>query len=397
MTITDWWQGQMFQFVHLRNLVYNTCWEDPRLDRLALELTPQDRVLVITSAGCNALDYALQEPAQIHAVDMNPSQNALLELKLAGIRSLQYDDFFQMFGRGRIANVNALYGDKLRTHLSPNSQTYWDQHIGFFSGEKRRSFYFRGSSGWFAWMINAYIDRVVRVRDGVDAILNADSISEQYAIYEARLRPIFWTKFLRWMIGRDTTLSLVGVPRPQREQVERFYSGGIAKFVEDSIETVFSRLSLRDNYFWRVYLTGEYSPDCCPEYLREENFVRLQNGLVDRISTHTASVTQFLNEQKQPISRFVLLDHMDWLSTSSQNLLAEEWQAVVDHAAADARIIWRSGGLQTDFVDRVRVRRNGQECEVSELLHYQRGLAERLHAYDRVHTYGSFHIAHMAT
>ena len=51
--------SRVFQMVHMRNLVYNTCWEDPRLDRVALELGPDENVLVITSAGCNALDYAL--------------------------------------------------------------------------------------------------------------------------------------------------------------------------------------------------------------------------------------------------------------------------------------------------------------------------------------------------
>ena len=49
---------RLFGLVHGRNLVYNTCWEDPRLDRIALAIRPQDRILVITSAGCNALDYA---------------------------------------------------------------------------------------------------------------------------------------------------------------------------------------------------------------------------------------------------------------------------------------------------------------------------------------------------
>ncbi len=397
MKLNDWWQGRVFQFVHQHNLVYNTCWEDPRLDRMALELSPTDRVLVITSAGCNALDYVLQEPEHVFAVDLNPAQNSLLELKLAAIRGLEYDDFFAMFGRGRVANARELYADKLRPSMSPGASEYWDRHIDFFSGERRRSFYFRGSSGWFAWLVNRYIDRVARARDSIEAILHAGSIAEQQSIYESRLRPIFWTRFIRWILSRDTTLSLVGVPRPQREQVERHYSGGIAQFVEDSIETVFTRLSLQDNYFWRVYLTGEYSPDCCPEYLRVENFERLRGGLVDRISTHTASVTQFLTEQSPAISRFVLLDHMDWLSTSRQPLLAQEWQAIVDHATPDARLLWRSGGLQTDFVDRTRVQHNGREREVAELLHYQRGLADRLHAHDRVHTYGSFHIAHMAT
>ena len=50
---------RLFDLVHRRNLVYNQCWEDPAVDGAALALTPADRVLVITSAGCNALDYAL--------------------------------------------------------------------------------------------------------------------------------------------------------------------------------------------------------------------------------------------------------------------------------------------------------------------------------------------------
>ena len=90
MSFVDWANSRMFNLVHRNNLVYNTCWEDPRLDRVALDLGPDDDVLVITSAGCNALDYALTEPRHVYAVDMNPRQNALLELKIAGIRPLDF-------------------------------------------------------------------------------------------------------------------------------------------------------------------------------------------------------------------------------------------------------------------------------------------------------------------
>src|ERR1700732_4808012 len=61
-TVSERMSGAWFRFVHLRSLVYNACEEDPRLDREALDLGPFDRVLVITSAGCNALDYALEGP-----------------------------------------------------------------------------------------------------------------------------------------------------------------------------------------------------------------------------------------------------------------------------------------------------------------------------------------------
>jgi S-adenosylmethionine-diacylglycerol 3-amino-3-carboxypropyl transferase len=127
MSISDWAGGQVFKMVHGHNLVYNTCWEDPRLDHQAMNLTVDDTVLVITSAGCNALDYALAGPKQVLAIDMNPRQNALLELKLAGIRKLEFEDFFAMFGDGRLRGARKIYEDKLRPALRAWTRRYWDR------------------------------------------------------------------------------------------------------------------------------------------------------------------------------------------------------------------------------------------------------------------------------
>jgi S-adenosylmethionine-diacylglycerol 3-amino-3-carboxypropyl transferase len=395
MKIGDWISGRIFHFVHGNNLVYNTCWEDPRLDRTALQLTRDDNVMVITSAGCNALDYVLDEPNRVHAVDMNPRQNALLELKLSGIRHLDYDSFFQFFGCGHFPDARSVYKSHLRADLSEWSQKYWDRWIKFFDNH-HRPFYFRGTSGIFARILNTYIDRVVHLRPVVENLLSADSVEEQREIYNQEVREQFWTRPLRFAMGRDTTLSLVGVPRPQRYQVERNYEGGIVQFIQDCLDSVFACLPLADNYFWRVYMTGHYTPACCPEYLKAENFRRLKSGLVDRIDVHTNSVQGFLDQHDGNISRFVLLDHMDWLSTYRFAWLEAEWQSILNRATPDARILWRSGGLRTDFVDRVQVLKNGQKCQMSELLTYDRDLAARLHAEDRVHTYGSFYIADLA-
>ena len=66
MGVGDWFSGLCFNVVHRNNLVYNTCWEDPAVDRQAFNLTPEEVLLVITSAGCNVLDYALLAPKRIH-------------------------------------------------------------------------------------------------------------------------------------------------------------------------------------------------------------------------------------------------------------------------------------------------------------------------------------------
>ncbi len=395
MSLVDWVSGRVFNLVHRHNLVYNTCWEDPRLDRVALNLRPDDIVLVITSAGCNAVDYALTEPRRIHAVDMNPRQNALLELKLAGIRNLDFDTFFTMFGKGRLVGIHRFYEEKLRGSLTEWSQKYWDRKIKFFDN-RRRTFYFRGTSGAFARMLNVYVDKVVRVRPWVNAILEAETVEDQRRIYEEHLRDRFWTRSVRFAMNRDTTLSMVGVPRAQRSQVEKHYDGRISRFVQDCVEAVLTELPIADNYFWRVYMTGNYTRECCPEYLKQDNFDRLKAGLADRISVHTDSVQGFLEKNNVPISRFVLLDHMDWLSDKYFPLLEAEWQAIVNRATADARVIWRSGGLQTDYLDRVRVEVDGHLRRLNELLTYDRELADSLHKKCRVHTYGSFYIADLA-
>ncbi|MDP6442258.1 MAG: BtaA family protein [Pirellulaceae bacterium] len=393
--ITDWFSRRVFNIVHGNNLVYNTCWEDPRLDRVALDLGPDDNLLVITSAGCNALDYALTGINHVYAVDMNPRQNALLELKVAGIRNLEFDDFFGMFGDGRFPGVRDLYEEKLRDNLTPWSRRFWDRRIRFFDN-RRKQFYFRGTSGAFARMVLLYTRRVAKLAPQVDALLSADSLDEQRDIYLNEVRERLWSRTMRFAMGRDTTLSMVGVPKAQRRQVETQYDGGIVKFVQDCVDAVFGELSLVDNYFWRVYMTGSYTRECCPEYLKEENFRRLKDGLVDRLSVHTNSVQGFLENHDGEISRYVLLDHMDWLSDRFFPLLESEWQAITDRRADRTRIIWRSGGLRTDFIDRVQVRVKGKSTHIRDMLSYHKELSDELHVKDRVHTYGSFYIADYA-
>ena len=86
---------------------------------------------------------------------------------------------------------------------------------------------------------------------------------------------------------------------------------------------------------------------------------------------------------------------MDWLSDQFFPLLESEWQAIVDRAAPGARLIWRSGGLRTDFIDEVQINRNGEIQKISPMLSYNSQLASELHEKDRVHTYGSFYIAEL--
>jgi len=234
---------------------------------------------------------------------------------------------------------------------------------------------------------------LARLRKPIEDLLQARSVAEQRDIYETRMRDRLWSGWIRWFLARHATLSLIGVPWPQRNEITTQYPGGVAQFIRDSVEAVVTRLPFWENYFWRVYLQGYYTPACCPEYLKPENFARLRNGLLDRLKIHTASVTDFLQRTEAGISKFVLLDHMDWMSWYYPQALVDEWNAILASARPGARAIFRSAGMQVRYLDHLRVRYRGKEKVLGGLLRYHPARAAELHARDRVHTYGSFHIA----
>ena len=82
----------------------------------------------------------------------------------------------------------------------------------------------------------------------------------------------------------------------------------------------------------------------------------------------------------------MLLDHMDWLSEHRMSALAEEWQMIASRAADHSRVIWRSGGFRTDYLNEISVNYRGSVVRVPEMLTMEPEKAAQLHELDRVGT-----------
>ena len=375
-------QDSLFRNFHQHNLIYNTCWEDPRIDRQLLELDAGSRVVMLTSAGCNALDYLLDNPAAIHAIDVNPRQNALLKLKLALFERGDFDDLFAMFGSGSHRNFRSVYSS-VRPSLPNYARAFWDRKIEYFdTSNRKQSFYYHGGAGAVAWLLTRYLLREKRqLKSHIMDLIDAESIDEQKAIY-SRIEPYLWGRFISWIMEQPMTMTMLGVPRAQVRLISQEYPGGLRGFLSDKLRRVATEVLIRDNYFWRVYLTGSYSRDCCPNYLRREhfNYLRERTG---RIHLYNNSVSGFLRQHPGRYSHFVLLDHQDWLAWHDPAALAEEWQLILENSAPGARVLMRSASEQLDFLPR----------DVSGSLRFFPEETARLHQQDRVGTYGSLHFA----
>ena len=326
-------------------------------------------------------------------MDANPRQTALLELKLAGIRRLEFDDFFALFGTGAHPDFRDLYQEALRRDLSPFARTFWDERQHWFAKVKG-GFYFQGLAGTVARAFHAYLRVRPRLADGVAELFQARTLDDQRAIYEGRVEPLLWGPGLNWTLSRQLTMSMLGVPYAQRRQVQAQHHKGVAGFIRDAIGYVFRDLPVWTNYFWSVYIHGHYSADCCPEYLKRDNFSALKAGLADRIVPHTSTLTEFLQQSDERLSRFVLLDHMDWMSSYYPDALAQEWDEILAHATPGARVIFRSAHADPAYLESIAL--GPDRAPLRERLVYHRALADALRRLDRVHTYAGFHIADVA-
>ncbi|KAI6713537.1 hypothetical protein JHW43_003892 [Diplocarpon mali] len=167
------------QFGH--EYIYAFTWEDTRVDHRLLKLTSSDVVLAITSAGDNIFSYALSYPARTHAVDLNPNQNNLLELKAASFTALSYADAWKLFGQGKHPGFHDLLISRLSPHMSSRAFQYWLNNTHVFTSARGKVLYETGGSR-HAIRVIRLLAANLRFSSQNSALLEAKTLNEQREI-----------------------------------------------------------------------------------------------------------------------------------------------------------------------------------------------------------------------
>mmetsp|Transcript_37394 Transcript_37394/g.60541 ORF Transcript_37394/g.60541 Transcript_37394/m.60541 type:complete len:384 (-) Transcript_37394:639-1790(-) len=311
-----------------KTFLYNWSWEDPRIDHRVLNIDSNDVVLTICSAGDNVLDYLLEGPKKIYAVDLNPAQLAVLDLKMACIANLTSDEFWRVYAEGDSQFLWDSYEKRLRSKLRlDGSREFWDASITAVN-----PFMYAGCSGRLAWFLVNWVLPFVAGRDSAEVL--ASSGPSQNMSRRARMGIKMILKILcpiaHWAGG---------VPSAQWALAkEREVMLGI-------FNRIFSSPSLaEDNYFYKGYLTGKFTKDCCPRYFLPENLAILRERL-DQINLYHGTFINFIRDEKQrapgeKITVASLLDHMDWMD---DGMITEEIKELLNSMDQNkGRLLWRT-------------------------------------------------------
>jgi betaine lipid synthase len=367
--------------------IYAFTWEDARVDERLLKLGPDDVVLAITSAGDNILSYARQSPARIHAIDLNPTQNHLLELKVAAYTAaLPYDDFWQIFGEGKHPHFRSILISKLSPHLSSRAFQYWLANAQIFTSRRGRGLYDTGGSK-HAIRIFRWLSQLFGVRGAVHSILTAKTLNEQREIWRERLRPALLSKLVSsTIISSEAFLwAALGVPKNQLSMIEADHArspavtSGTARpsraravwqYMVDTLDPVAEHTHIAaDNPYYRVCLSGSFSRRCHPDYLSPQTHRTLSRpGAFDGLRIHTDEIEHVIARfQPGALTVAVVMDSMDWFDPDSD--AAGRQIAQLNRALnMGGRVLLRSAALEPWYLKQFeergfRVERKGRRGE----------------------------------
>jgi betaine lipid synthase len=190
-----------------------------------------------------------------HAHSSSGSQGHLLELKLAAIQSLSYDDFFSMFGHGQHNNFRAMLDARISPYISSTAYQFWRVNQDAFS----TSFYLRGYSGW-ALRLAQIVFSIAGVSADVEAICRADSVMEQEKIWQEKLRPVFLNPVVVALLKNPVFCwNALGVPMNQRDMLLK--EGTAYEFVRDTLDPLPSSYLFKDGAYFYLLVS------CLPFFL----------------------------------------------------------------------------------------------------------------------------------
>jgi len=287
---------------------YAQCWEDPHSLTSALQITPGDDVVSIASGGDNSFALMLGNPRSLTAVDMNPAQIHLVELKMRAIQQLDYEDFIGFIGARPCRERIKLYC-YLRPNLSRKAREYWDSQLEIL----RLGIIHYGKFERYFSLFRMCVLPLIHDHKTIRKLLASSSFEEQRNLYEKVwnnrrwhwLFRFFFSRLLLGHLGRcPSYFRYVSVENIAEELLKRTRRG-------------LTEVPIRGNPFIEYILTGQYQGlERSHPYLRKSNFLFLKENL-GRIRLFCGSLDDYLRGlEPGSVSKFNLSDVFEYMSES---------------------------------------------------------------------------------
>jgi len=312
--------------------------EDPRAEIAALAPSAGETMVVVSSGGCTALSLLAAGAGRVVAVDLNRTQNHLVELKAAACR-LGARDAIAFLGARPSATRAATYA-ALREALSPSACCYWDARLRQVTAGVLGA----GVSERFIGAVVTALTLAVHPRSRIDRLLACRTVAEQRALFAGEWDTRRWRALFTLLCSR-----LVLRHTYPREFFAHVENPSFALHFRRCAEHALTDLPAASNYFLHQMLTGSYpadEPDGVPPYLSGSGAEVVGAAAAShgedtgRLLLIDGGMTEYLRTRPDAsVHGFALSNICEWMTPPEIDALFRE---VVRTAAPGARLVYRN-------------------------------------------------------
>ncbi|MSR62621.1 MAG: DUF3419 family protein [Planctomycetes bacterium] len=309
------------------SIEYAALHEDGLSELRALALQPHASVIALTGSGSRVLDLLTTPLAHLTAVDWNPAQSHLLELKCAAMRRLDQPGFLAFVGIAA-ERVRAATYRELRGNLSVPARAFWDARPAsiadgiFYAGRWERCFALLARGlGWSR----------ARRRE---RLLSCSSLDEQAAFWRASWNDALWRGSLRlasmrWLwrhVLREPGIDCIPATAP------------IADILGARFERASSNVLFAGSPWVQLVFRGRLTPEGpLPPHLEPDGYEHARASL-DKLEIVTATLTSHLDARATAFDALSLSDISSYADAQSYQDL---WRAIHARAGAEATVCER--------------------------------------------------------
>jgi len=320
--------------------------EDPLLEIEALAPLENASVVVVSSGGCTAFSLLAAGASRVTAVDLNSTQNHLVELKAAALRRLTMPEVTSFFGvaRGTPQRRARTYGT-IRPFLTETAARFWDGHQRLLG----RGALTCGVTEQFVGLVARVVRLFIHGPARIDRLLSAQSLEEQREFFDRewntrRWRALFSVLLNRWTFNRAFD------PEFFREVENPSFAAHFRRLLEHALCGV----PVRNNYFLHQMLRGTYplrEPNGVPPYLERTKREILRSKL-DALKLVDGGYSDYLATcAESSVDALAISNICEWLDASA---IDELFAQIVRVAKPGARFCFRNFVGHTAIPERFR-------------------------------------------
>ncbi|MBA3452406.1 MAG: DUF3419 family protein [Deltaproteobacteria bacterium] len=322
-----------------RPLLFARVWEDPLLELEAFAPRADRNYVVVGSGGCTALSMLAVGARRVVAIDVNPTQNDLAELKAALVRTCDADEAIAFLGHSPASRKErAATYRRIRPDLSIGARTHWDARAGAIREGVERS----GMTERITRVIALITRAFVHPRSRIEELLRQPTLDAQRDFYDRQWNSARWRAMIA-VLGSRHIFALGYKPASFQHDKRVEFADHYARLFEHAV----TALPVANNYFLHQVFLGKYpagQPDGRPPYLDPVNAERLRDH-VSGLSFVDGSYTAYLRRcAPNSIDGFSLSNICEWMAPAA---IDEMFGEIERTATTSAVICFRNNFADT--------------------------------------------------